>query len=325
MTKTEAKVPPTGSALPKSGEVEEIKTTEWVMFVGLMLATVWAYWPTLETMFERWGSDPQYSHGYLVPLFSLYLLWAWRDSRPAVSSKLRVLGAGIFVAANLLRFTSAYFFLEYLEGASLVLAVGGIVLLCFGWGIFRWSLAPVGFLLLMVPLPFTVSTFARRPLRRMGTIVGTYLLQVLGFNAFPRGNVIELSNSVVGVAEACSGLRMLMIFVALAFGVALLSQRPLWERVVIVLSSVPIALVANILRIVMTAVFFETFNKELAEGILHDLAGFAMMPLGLLMLGIEAWILARILIIEQDRPLVPVGGGRGSVPRSPVSPPSRKS
>ncbi len=324
MAKSEA-TSPVQTAGPKSSAGDrQIGTTEWAIFAVLMLATAWAYWPTFETMFERWGSDPQYSHGYLVPVFSLYLIWAWRDSRPAVSSKLRALGAGMFVVANLLRFASAYFFLEYLESVSLVLAVGGAVLLSFGWGIFRWSLAPVGFLLLMVPLPYSVSTFARRPLRRMGTIVGTYFLQVLGFNAFPRGNVIELSNSVVGVAEACSGLRMLMIFVALAFAVALLSQRPLWERIVIVLSSVPIALVANILRIVLTAIFYETFDKALAEGFLHDLAGFAMMPLGLLMLGIEAWILARLLIIEQDRPLVPVGGSRVSGSRPTGTQPPRR-
>lgn len=306
---------------PPAAPRRPISPAEWATFGVLILGLVWAYWPTLVTMFERWGSDPQYSHGYLVPLFSIYLAWVWKDSRPEPSSRHRVWGVVLLVAANLIRVATAYLNMEYFESLSLVLAIGGAVFVAFGWGIFRWSLAPIAFLSLMVPLPYTVSTFARRPLRRIGTIAGTYILQTLGFNAFPRGNVIELSNSVVGVAEACSGLRMLMIFVALAFAVALLSQRPLWERVVIVLSSVPIALIANIIRIVMTAIFYEKIGGELADGPLHTFAGLAMMPIGLALLGIEAWILARLLIIEQDRPLVPVGAGHagGVSPGRPSS------
>lgn len=292
-------------------------------FVVLMGGLLWAYWPALDTMWRRWGSDPQYSHGYLVPIFAGILLWMRRATLPGFDSRRRAWGAVMLAIALAIRLGGGFFYFEFLDHSSLVLAICGLVLMCFGWGIFRWALPAVLFLMLMIPMPHTIEIFARKPLRRFGTVASSYLLQSLGFNAFPRGNTIELDNSEVGVAEACSGLRMLMIFVALAVAIALVSRRPMWERVLIVLSSVPIALISNILRIVITAILHEKVGGEIGDKFGHDFAGWMMMPTGLILLGIESWILANLLIVEHDKPMTAqlgYAGGATAPSRGPNQP-----
>jgi exosortase len=275
-----------------------------VTFGVLVAALLVAFIPTLRSLSDRWASDPQYSHGYLVPFFSFFLAWSRRATLPFANQHLRWLGFVMIALGLGFRFAASVWNADLIEDSSLVLAVAGATLAAFGWDVFRWAAAPLAFLLLMVPLPHAVSTFARKPLRRLGTLVGVTLMQVLGFAAFASGNTIELANgSKVGVAEACSGLRMLMVFVALAVAMALLSDRPIWERLLLVISSVPIALIANILRIVATGVLYAEVEDPGIREKAHDWFGLAMMPVGLVLLGGVSWILSRLLIVEQDRPL----------------------
>jgi exosortase len=142
----------------------------------------------------------------------------------------------------------------------------------------------------------------------MGTISSTYVMQTLGMRVYSEGNVIVMDSHSIGVAEACSGLRMLVIFFALSTAVAMISQRAWWERLLVVLSAVPIALIANITRITVTGILFQVAGAEIAEKVFHDLAGWLMMPFGLALLGIESWILSRLFIQEDEVPLPPVTG-----------------
>jgi exosortase len=284
--------------------MERLGTKNVVVFGVLLVAVLGVFFPTLEKLSQRWDSDPQYSHGYLVPFFSMFLAWSQRRSLPLAGMRLRFVGFVMVAVAVALRFVAAMSNYDLIEDSSLVLAISGATLAAFGWDVFRWALAPLLFLLLMVPLPDAVSKFARKPLRRLGTLAGVVLMQVMGVAAFASGNTIELANgSRVGVAEACSGLRMLMVFVALAVAMALLSERPIWERLLLVLSSVPIALISNILRIVATGLLYSQVTDEGIREKAHDWFGLAMMPLGLVLLGGVSWILSHLLIVEQDRPL----------------------
>ena len=139
--------------------------------------------------------------------------------------------------------------------------------------------------------------------RRIGTEASVYVMQTLGLPALAEGNVIVLDESRIGVAEACSGLRMLMIFFSLTTAVAMISRRPLWERLLVFFSAVPIALIANIGRITVTGTLYWMDYSELAEVVFHDVAGWLMMPFALLLLWIEFWLLSRLLIVEDDRPV----------------------
>ncbi|MGC1273674.1 MAG: exosortase/archaeosortase family protein [Planctomycetaceae bacterium] len=276
--------------------------------VGL-LALVWGYAGTIAVLARKWEADPQYSHGYLVPLFSLALLWLRRDALHVDRLRPSLWGVPLLVAALLLRHAATILYMEWFEQLSLVLCVPAIVLLVGGGAALRWAWPACLFLVFMVPLPFSLEVALRDPLRRIGTIASTYVMQTVGLPAYAQGKVIIVDDVHIGVAEACSGLRMLMIFFALATAVAMIGDRPLWQRGLVVLSAIPIALIANIARITATGSLHAVGYEQFAEMVFHDLAGWLMMPLALILLWLETAFLDRLIIVESDEPvrLAPVG------------------
>jgi exosortase len=184
----------------------------------------------------------------------------------------------------------------------------------------------------MVPLPFTIEVGLSHPLQRIGTIVSTFILQTLGVAAYAEGNIIVMGETRIGVVEACSGLSMLMIFFALSTAVTLLSRRSPLERTIIFLSAVPIALAANITRIVATAILHKVAGRELADLVFHDLAGWLMMPLALGMLWLVMRLLDWLLVpIPEREPALPEFAwagplaGAGPAPEGPATTPKPKS
>ena len=141
-------------------------------------------------------------------------------------------------------------------------------------------------------------------LQRLGTKISVYVIQTLGIPAVAQGNVINLTEGQLGVVEACSGLRMLMLFFAVCLGAAFVLRCPLWKKVVIVVCAVPIAVLSNVARITVTAFLHETVSPELADKVFHDMAGLLMMPLAMLLLW-GVWVLLGKLFLEQmpERPL----------------------
>jgi exosortase len=267
----------------------------------LFLATaclVWGYWTTLAEMAQCWAHNAQYSHGYLVPLFALALLWLRRQQMPAWPLQPSWWGAPLLLFGICVRLFGAWYFSPWLDAISLVPTLGGLWLMIGGRAAWRWAWPAVLFLVFMIPLPYRLSGMLAGPLQRLATVVSTFGLQTLGIPALAEGNVILLSEVEIGVVEACSGLRMLVIFFALSTAVALLLRRPLWERLFVVFSAIPIALVSNIIRITVTGVLHELVSNEFANEVFHDWAGWLMMPLALAMLWVELRLLS-LLLIEQ--------------------------
>ena len=279
----------------------------WALLIGLLAAIAWAYWPTLSALVQRSAQDPRYSHGYLVPAFAIYLVWSRRRSLMELPSRptmwglpLAAIGAGLHLLAGAINF-------DWLAGVAFVPLLAGIVALIWGWRALRIVGPALAFLVFMVPLPYRMEYALGWQLQRFATISSTYMLQVLGFPALGEGNVIILDNGELGVAEACSGLSMLVLFVALATGVAMLVRRPLIDRLLIVASAVPIALIANISRITLTGVLHETVGGKVADAVYHDLAGWLMMPLALALLGLELWFLSHLFLeLEPASPTIPI-------------------
>jgi len=163
-------------------------------------------------------------------------------------------GLGLLLFGAALRLTAAHLYFEPLDAFSLVPTLAGLVWLAFGWQGLRWAWPAVAFLVFMLPLPFQVEGLLAQPLRALATTASTYALQTLGYAAVAEGNHILIDDVRLGVADACSGLGMLMTFFALAPPSPLILQ-PSWpDRVVIIASAVPIALVANVARITLTGV-----------------------------------------------------------------------
>jgi exosortase len=285
--------------------VRAVPAAAVLALIGLCLG--WAYWPTLQDMADRWAHNPQYSHGFLVPLIALLLLWSRRDLAPALPLSPSWSGLIWLLAALVLRLIAAIYYLDALDGLSLLAALAGVCLLLGGRPALRWSWPAIAFLAFMVPLPFRIDMALAYPLRRLATIASTYVLQTLGLPAFAEGNVIVVEDLRLGVVDACSGLGMLMTFFALATAVGVLSDRPRADRLVLVASAIPIALLANIARITATAVAHETLGAAAGRAIMHDLAGWLMMPLALGLLWLELRFLDRLWAVVPEPGPLPLG------------------
>src|SRR5262249_38675591 len=154
------------------------------------------------------------------------------------------------------------------------------------------------------------------PLQRVATEASTFLLQTLGRPAVAEGNLIHINEVELNVVEACSGLRMLVVFFALSTAVALLMRKPLWERLLVCVSGAPIALPTNLLRITATGLLHEAFGREVADAVFHDLAGWLMMPLALAFLSLELKLLRHLLVVPP--PAAPALAG-ALPPAAPVT------
>ena len=261
----------------------------------LLVGVVWSYWRTGGEVVWFWANDPTYSHGYVVVLFAVWLLWLRRDLLKSGSPTPSVWGILLLLGASSLHILGSFYYLAWVERVSVLPALAGLSLLAGGRRAFRWAWLPIVFLLFMVPLPGSVGMAMTMPLKRVATVGSTYLLQVLGFMAVADGNVILLQDHELGVIDACSGLRMLVVFFAVATMVALVVDRPFIVRALLVVSAVPIALAANIIRITLTGVLTETVGSELAHTVYHDLAGWLMMAVAAVILWVELQILSRLI------------------------------
>lgn len=270
---------------------------EFVAVLLVALASVLcAYWTTLGATAQQWAHDPQYSHGYLVPVFALFLLWSRRDQIPAGALCPSWWGFALLGAGLVLRLVGAYYYFVWLDNISLLPCLAGLGLLAGGWPVLRWAWPAIAFLLFMLPLPYRLAVALAEPLQWFATQASTYALQTLGLPAVAEGTIIHLNEVEIGVIEACSGLRMLVIFLALASAVALVILRPAWQKALVLVSAVPIALIVNGIRITATGVLYETTTSRLANLVFHDLAGWLMMPLALSMLAVELKFLQHLIL-----------------------------
>jgi exosortase len=296
----------------------------WLAIAGLIGMLVYSYWPGLLNAQSSW-SNPQYSHGWIVPLFAAGLLFWWRRPIEPVTLSARLAGLGLLVASFALRLLAARYRIVTIDMYTFVPAVAGVFLLCGGWSMFRWAWAPIAFLIFMYPLPDEATRYLLGPLQTLATIVSTYALQTLGLDAFREGNQIVVGEMHLGVVDACSGLRMLTIFIALSVALVLLGDRAWWENAVILASAIPIALIVNSIRITVTGLLYQVANSEIAEMVFHDLAGWVMMPMALGMLFVEQQILAHLFVAEDTRPTtvtpVPAPASRSvGRPAQPIKP-----
>ncbi|MBY0522439.1 MAG: exosortase/archaeosortase family protein [Gemmataceae bacterium] len=279
-----------------------------VMGIALGGSVVWAFYPSLADMERRWGEDSHYSHGYLVPLFAVALLWLRRDRLAGQRLRTNWWGVGFLLAAVGLRIAGGFLYLDYLNQLALLPTLAGVCLLCAGWPALRWSWPAIVFLFFMIPLPYRVQIALGGPLQHLATWTSTYLLQTLGFPAVAEGNIIRIDDFQIGVVEACNGLGMLFTFIALATGLTLVVQRPLLDKLLILASSIPIAVAANVLRITATAALSKLAGNEAASVFFHDLAGWFMMPVALVLLLGELALLRRLLVDAPESAPIPIIG-----------------
>lgn len=276
------------------------RRTELSVAGVLGLGLLWAYWPVLGNVAHRWSVDPKYSHGYLVPVFSLWLLVdRLRKSSSAIQGSWvgSWWGLVILVPAIALHLAGAYVFFDWMSELSFLFSLAGLCICLGGRGLLIAAGPSIAFLVFMLPLPYRLEVALGQPLQRLATQASTYLLQMLGFYASDEGNIVVLNSGMLGVVEACSGLGMLVTFLALATAVAICLKRPLLDRIVVVASALPVAIISNVIRITVTGALYEVVGGRAAQFIYHDIAGWFMMPLALSLIWFELQILSRLLVV----------------------------
>ncbi len=265
---------------------------------------VWSFWPTLRELAGKWQNDPQYSHGILVPFFAAYLVvrkWETLRELPAQPAWFSGLAAMLFAFAC--RSGAAMFDMLPLDGLAAMALLASGVLISQGWPTLKTVLPALGFLLFMLPLPYSFERWLSQDLQHWATLGGTFLLQTIGQPAINEGNVILIDEIRLGIVEACSGLRMLMTFAAFATGIAILVDRSWVTKLILIVSAVPISLVVNIMRIAATGeahvLLRESPQRESMLAFIHDFNGWMMMPIALAMFVVELKILNWLLIEPQ--------------------------
>lgn len=265
--------------------------------LALLAVTVWSYWPIIADLFSVWQNNHDYSAGQLVPLIAFFLVW--RERKTLAHSWLKPCWPGGIVLM-MLAFTARISGLLLVRGSveryAFVLTLAGLVLLVAGWQVFRRVLWILLFLLLMVPLPSMVHRLIAAPLQRLATTGSVFLLEAFGVTVSQQGNVILLNETTpMAVAEACSGLRMMTAFVIVAAFMAYMVKRSRLKKTILLFSSIPVAVMCNIVRLCVTAVLFMIASSELAEKFFHDFAGLVMMPVAVMLMFAELWLLDKII------------------------------
>jgi len=266
----------------------------------LLVMTGYVFRDLLLGCVSRWSTEPQYTHGFIIPLIAVALGWMRRHKILAGEARSHTSGLLLLLAGLACHLLATYFYVEALDAAGFLCALTGLVLLVWGKRFFRGVWPAVLFAGFMLPLPFQVERLLSDPLQVLGASESAWFIQTFGIPAIAQGNTILMGDTRLGVAEACSGLRMLMVFFAISAATVIISERTRWEKIVILFSAIPIALISNIVRIVTTAVAYEYASRETADLIFHDLSGWLMMPLAMLLLFIELKIIDLLFVEVED-------------------------
>jgi exosortase len=268
---------------------------------------LWLFGPTLLRLIRAWDTEPDYSHGFLVAPFAAIMLWLRKDSMPKLSAIPGWGGLGLLLLSFVLRYVGERFFLTPLSGWALVLWLAGACWLLAGFRVFTWALPSLGFLLFMIPLPFRFEQTLSWQLQSLTTRLSTFVLQCLGQSAIAERHTIYLADHVLEVEQACSGLRMVMGIAAVAFAFIVLNRRPWWEKLIIALAVLPVAMCANAVRVVVTGLLMQMVSGEAAKHFSHDAAGWAMIVLAAVLFGMLVGYLNRLIVqveVETGRQLL---------------------
>jgi exosortase len=272
-----------------------------VAAVAVVVSLVWSFLPNWLSLYSTWRHDDNYSYGFLVTPISIWIGWNRRAKLDRSWIKPRFWALIPLVALLAIRYVLFERNEIWIETVLLLPIIVAIVALVGGLRLVLWAWPSLLFLAFMFPLPTRVNGILSTRLQGIATIASCWTLQLLGRPVISEGNVIYMGSETLEVARACNGLSMLLTFIALIVAVSLLIERPLWQRFILLLSSIPIALVSNIIRITVTALCYTIFGHAIVEKYAHDVAGWLMMPLALVFVWIEL-ALMDWLVIEETPP-----------------------
>jgi len=275
-----------------------------VLIIGVLFW--WTFRYEIERIVFKWISDPSWSHGFLIPFFSLYFINQRKKeiltlrSRPNYVGLFFLLCCLVFYILNMsipsLRAT-------YIRQVLMVTTLGTIVFFLCGWQMVQYTWLAVFFLIFAIPLPQGYYIRLTMPMRKLAAVIATALLNLVsGLEASVSGVIIDVfykgkhMEPALNVAEACSGMRLLMAFLALGVAMAYLHYRPIWQRMVLLASTIPIAIFCNIVRVTVTGFIHVFIDPKYAQGFYHDILGMGMLVLAFGLYYFIAWFMSNLFV-----------------------------
>ena len=266
------------------------------------------YYSGIHSIVGKWVSDSSWSHGFLIPFFSLYFLNQNKKELLSLEIKPNYLGLISLVLCCIVLYPFILFRLKFGYAQQLIIipTIGSIVLFWGGWKLLRYTWLPILFLIFAMPLPGSIYNDITIPMRKLAASLAIVLLNLVsGLEANTSGVVIDVVykgvrlEPALDVAEACSGMRLLMAFLALGVAMAYLHYRPIWQRLILLASTIPIAILSNVVRVTITGFIYILWDPRYAQGIYHDMLGMVMLPFAFSLYGLLAWFMGNLFIDEK--------------------------
>lgn len=291
----------------------------WVALAVVATLLMVTYAQEISDLVATWAGNDDYSHGFLVVPVTLAILYIRWPGLAQAMSRPSWWGWMVVVVALALRTYWHESGRPLLEELTLLPVIFGLALGLGGWRLLRWAWPGLAYLMFMFPLPPKINQLLSMPLQKLATVCTVELTRLTGLWITAEGNIIYVGSQPLEVARACNGLSMLMTMAAITAFLVLLVPMPLWKRLVLLATFVPVALVCNVLRISATAWCYHLYGAEVGEKYAHNWAGYLMMPLALVMVGLEMLVLSWLVVEQEeivlDKPLPSL-----VIPPRPVKP-----
>jgi exosortase len=311
---TNSAAPLDSSTITSSDSVDEplflgLALSVWIRIASLSALFICLFWPNLRRLWDKTnpinGADPNWQHAIFVPLVGLYYLYVNREK--LLAARVRTTWEGLAIAVG-----GILFFVygiwpgqnDWFKDAAMVITLFGVVTFLCGWPVMKTAWFPIVFLFCALPWPGLFYSLLAGPLQKLAAYVAVRVLNNVGVSAGQYGNKLFIMGKegvqTLNVAEACSGLRSLMTFVSIAAAVAFLSVRPLWQKLVMVASAIPIAITCNTLRVAVQGILNHYRGTQWSESFAHGFVGLLMMIPAFFLILLVGWVLQNLFVEEVD-------------------------
>jgi exosortase len=270
--------------VPLAGESSASSRMKWLPYAIIAMLLCVLYYRVAIKLVYDWYTIPDYSHGFLVPFFAAFLIWDKRKVLSATPIKQTWSGIALVVFAIVVLILGVYGVELFTARMSFVMLLAGLLWTFFGWAMLKALRFPLLVLILAIPFPAIVFNQITFPLQLLASSIASDILPFLHVPTLHEGNVIELPVMKLEVAEACSGIRSLMSLFTLAVFYGYFLEKTTARRVILALASIPIAVAANVVRIVGTGLCVQYWDPDKALGFFHEFSGWVMFVVSLVFL-----------------------------------------
>jgi exosortase len=245
------------------------------------------FYPVYPEMISTWLTHSDNSHGLLVPFISVYLIWSRRSSLLSATKQTSKSGLIVLIGSLLLFLLSYAGGTAFIARTMIVFSLTGLVLYNYGFDIYKKIAFALLFLFFMVPIPDSIISLVSLPLKQFATDISAVLIRLSSIPVYQEGNMLYFAETQLEVAEACSGLRSIVSFIMLGTLFIYFSKLSMIRKSIFLISTIPLAMFANIVRVTGTGILAHFYGSVVARGFLHEFSGIVVFVFGLFLLFLE--------------------------------------